>query len=456
MVIPVSDEGSPSTSTSEASSLSSSGCSLLLLHEGRAATLSDVLCEYAVFGAFGSTKSAKEFAIVAAPGDSMACGSLDEASVDLQELGLTKFALLAKRGECTMSHKAQWAMAAGASVVIVGHSVSGERPVRMRSVGDEAQLVDIPSIMVSFENSNALFEIADKRDFKIKLITSIAREHANELELTLKQRVFSPRSKKEQRERDNHLMHLGEYFSQRGWTDDATVIFTQAARVAQEVGNFQVLYGVGTFFWNVKQQPLVAKRYHFLAIEAALAKLYAPIPELDSTKISTNEVETGALIPLKAATAYADALTTIKNVIVLIPEDEAQSAVVTTFSTRPLTTLPLVGRVGVAMNLTNVGYSATEADSTESLLTSPMWSSHFRGNEAQSTPAKLPLLSPELRILAELLEFLIHTRKIGTQALLEWAAHVDKLGGHEKLMGALSVRILSFTSRIFFVSVTSY
>ena len=147
----------------------------------------------------------------------MACGSLDTAADDLAAAAAggwstkkTKnFALVVKRGQCALSHKALWAMAAGARAVIVGHSEPGQRPVRMRSVGNEIQLVNIPSIMVSAEDADELIALAEEHDWdndasedhQVQLSSSIGKEHVYRREFSLKQKIYEPRSKREQRER---------------------------------------------------------------------------------------------------------------------------------------------------------------------------------------------------------------------------------------------------------------
>ncbi len=202
-----------------------------------------LLCEYAGFGPFAGSRF-KSLPILVAPGDGMACGHLESAASDAQAAvsasgkKLAAFAVVAKRGICTLSHKAQWAMAAGARALIVGHSESGKRPVRMRSAGNEAELVTIPAVMVSAEDAESLIQSADTGT--VQLGNSINKDHVYRRELELKNKVFSPRSKKEQLEKAENLMRLGEYFAQGNWTDEATVFLTQAANAAHATDNFEV------------------------------------------------------------------------------------------------------------------------------------------------------------------------------------------------------------------------
>ena len=145
------------------------------------------------------------------------------------------------------------------------------------------------------------------------------------------------------------------------------------------------MYGVGVFFWNVKQQPQFANQFYVNAATAALRVLMRsgveapPVPEGSLSTVSAaaaaEMVSAATLIPKEKVDIYTSVLTTLKNIIVLIPEDEAQGEVIRTLSSQPLS-LPLAGPVGRGMDLIPVDDAKpppTDLDIVAAVATSPMW-----------------------------------------------------------------------------------
>ena len=217
--------------------------------------------------------------------------------------------------------------------------------------------------------------------------------------------------------------------------------------------HYQVMDGVGAFFWNIKTNPKVAGVYYAAAARAALRVLYKPgivsstlsyEGRLSSITASAAAAEVAAAsnVAPEVASKYAAVLTTLKNIIVLIPEDQTQGDAIRTLSTQALTSLPLAGPVGVALDMVSediVGSWALKTPGSDrnmvtAVVTSPLWASD------PSDRGDAPLIAPGIRLLAELLDFLYLKRKIGSATLVEWSVHVDRVGGHKKLLGALEVR----------------
>ena len=352
---------------------------------------------------FGGVSDALIAPLVIAGGDGTACESLAPSEVR----GKT---VLATRGTCPMSRKALNAEEAGATAFICANSVPGDAPARMSYFGDEESLVSIPSVMISYEDGERLRAVADDT-WAMEFAHTIDEGHRLRRELDLKQKIFQA----DLRETDvgERIMHLAEYFAQGpspvcaarppgrwlarsprtsparrlplavwmytllttayadrissagNWTTESTVLVRQAA--VRSPNNPELLYGVATYFWNFRHDAATARGYHEAAASAAALQVVDPS------------------LP---ATAREAAMTVVKNVVVLIPEDKPQLLVLRTFA-------------------------------------------------AHSALAELK----------EILFFLHERRKLGSGAVLEWANRIENIGDHAMLLSVLAGFLREHPSR---------
>jgi len=261
-----------------------------------------------------------------------------------------------------MSRKALNAEEAGATAFICANSVPGDAPARMSYFGDEDSLVSIPSVMISYEDGERLRAVADDT-WAMEFAHTIDEGHRLRRELDLKQKIFQA----DLRETDvgERIMHLAEYFAQGNWTTESTVLVRQAA--VRSPNNPELLYGVATYFWNFLHDAATARGYHEAAASAAALQVVDPS------------------LP---ATAREAAMTVVKNVVVLIPEDKPQLLVLRTFA-------------------------------------------------AHSALAELK----------EILFFLHERRKLGSGAVLEWANRIENIGDHAMLLSVLAGFLREHPSR---------
>ena len=164
-----------------------------------AGSTSSYSCEFAVFGSYPPTPLTAALADVG-----LGC---DEFGEDV--LGKV---VLAKRGVCPFTTKAHNAQVAGAVGLIVGDSVEGTEPVRMKGTGEEAAdwVLTVPAVMVGLESYEALLAGSGE----VTLSTGIEKDdHPLVLERGLKALVAAHPEKAE------HVMQLASYLVREDWKE---------------------------------------------------------------------------------------------------------------------------------------------------------------------------------------------------------------------------------------------
>ena len=208
---------------------SNSGCRLSLAQENEPSTFLE--CEWAFFGPATRTAATS---FVPQGDDELACSPLDAESAAGK-------VVVATRGTCPMSKKALHAQAAGAVGFVCINSEPGESPARMRSFGDEVQLVTIPCVMISKEDGDRLRALNGPVELGID--SDITPEHPLSHEMDLKSQVYA--SGLPDSDKGEPIMRLAEYWAQGNWTSESTVLIRQAA--AHSPHNPDLLYGVATY-----------------------------------------------------------------------------------------------------------------------------------------------------------------------------------------------------------------